>query len=140
VKNTNEAFDRWLTRGKPAYVPRDGAPPREVFERIHAAGGLASLAHPVLVRHDDWIDEFAADGLDAIEAYHSDHDAAATSHYLAVAARLQLAVTGGSDYHGDPAPGPTAPGDVSLPRAQFDRLAALAARHASPGTQRLQRP
>ena len=140
VKNTNEAFDRWLTRGKPAYVPRDGAPPREVFERIHAAGGLASLAHPVLVRHDDWIDEFAADGLDAIEAYHSDHDAAATSHYLAVAARLQLAVTGGSDYHGDPAHGPTAPGDVSLPRAQFDRLAALAARHASPGTQRLQRP
>ena len=55
----------------PAFVPRMGAPPAEVFARIHEAGGIASLAHPALVGHDEWIPAFAAAGLDALEAYHS---------------------------------------------------------------------
>jgi len=125
VADTNEAFDTWLSRGRPAYVPRAAAAPAEVFERIHAAGGLASLAHPVLVGHDDWIGEFARDGLDAVEAYHSDHDAEATARYLTIAARLGLAVTGGSDFHGDPAHGPIEPGSVSLPQADYLRLRAI---------------
>ncbi len=122
VTDSNQAFERWLTRGRPAYVPREAAAPAEVFDRIHAAGGIASLAHPVLVGHDEWLQEFANDGLDALEAYHSDHGAEDTSRYLQIAARLNLAITGGSDYHGDPAHGPLAPGAVSLPRADFDRL------------------
>ena len=44
VANTDEAFDRWLERGKPAFLPRLGASPAEVISRIHAAKGLASLA------------------------------------------------------------------------------------------------
>src|SRR5581483_1567712 len=68
VTSTNEAFDKWLSRGRPAFVPRSGAPPEDVFRRIHDAGGVASLAHPGLLEHDDWIPEFAAAGLDAIEA------------------------------------------------------------------------
>jgi predicted metal-dependent phosphoesterase TrpH len=127
VKNTNEAFDRWLTRGKPAYVPRAASSPRDVFARIHAAGGIVSLAHPLLVGHDEWLEEFAADGLDALEAYHSDHDAATTAHYLQIARRLGLAVSGGSDFHGDPSHGPRQPGDVSLPQAEYDRLRQLRA-------------
>ena len=70
-----------------------GAPPEEVFARIHEAGGIASLAHPALVGRDEWIPAFAAAGLDALEAYHSDHDAAATARYLALADRLGLAVS-----------------------------------------------
>src|SRR5262249_1826409 len=46
VPNVAEAFNRWLSRGRPAFVPRVGATPEEVFERIHQAGGIASLAHP----------------------------------------------------------------------------------------------
>jgi 3',5'-nucleoside bisphosphate phosphatase len=125
VTDTNQAFDQWLSRGRPAYVPREAASPEEVFAHIHAAGGIASLAHPVHVGHDEWLDEFARDGLDALEAYHSDHDTGTTAHYLRLAARLNLAVTGGSDYHGDPAHGPTSPGDISLPKADFDRLVVL---------------
>lgn len=125
VRNTNEAFDRWLSRGRPAYVPRAGATPAEVFARVHDAGGIASLAHPVLVGHDQWIDEFAADGLDALEAFHSDHDAEATARYLTAAGRLGLGVSGGSDYHGNPNHGPARPGDVSLPVEYYDALAAI---------------
>jgi predicted metal-dependent phosphoesterase TrpH len=121
VADSNEAFDRWLSRGRPAFVPRVGAAPAEVFERIHQAGGVASLAHPLLVGHDDWLAGFAADGLDALEAYHSDHSAEDTARYLGMARDLSLSVSGGSDFHGD-AHGPAAPGSVALPAAAFAEL------------------
>ena len=79
------------------------------------AGGVASLAHPVLVGHDEWLPGFAEAGLDALEAYHSEHDRATTSRYLGMARALGLAVSGGSDYHGDKSHGPGGPGSVSLP-------------------------
>jgi predicted metal-dependent phosphoesterase TrpH len=120
-----EAFDRWLARGRPAFVPRLGAPPEEVVVRVHEAGGLASLAHPALLGDDAWVPEIARSGLDAIEAYHSKHDPAATERYLAMAAALGLAVSGGSDFHGDPSHGPLNPGAVSLPREEYDRLVRL---------------
>ena len=95
---------------------------------MHAAGGLASLAHPVLVGPQGeadkaaWIASLAASGLDAIEAYHSEQDAADTARYLALADRLGLEVSGGSDFHGDPQHGPMAPGAVALPADRFERL------------------
>jgi predicted metal-dependent phosphoesterase TrpH len=124
VTDSNEAFDRWLERGRPAFVPRTGGAPAEIFERIHEAGGIASLAHPGLVGHDEWLPLFAGDGLDALEAYHPDHDASATRHYVALAGRLGLLVSGGSDYHGDLSHGAGSPGAVSLPQDQFERLKA----------------
>ena len=130
VRDAIEAFEQWLTPGRPAYVPREAAPPAEVFERIRAAGGVASLAHPIHVGHDDWVREFARDGLDALEAYHSDHSADDTQRYVRLAGELQLGISGGSDYHGDPAHGPQAPGAVSLPRQEFERLRARAGRRA----------
>ena len=125
VADTNEAFSRWLNPGRPAFVPRDGPLPAEVFARVHEAGGVASLAHPALVKHDEWLEGFVTAGLDALEAYHSYHDAAATGHYLALAGRLKLLVTGGSDFHGDESHGPGAPGSVSLPREAYERLKRL---------------
>jgi predicted metal-dependent phosphoesterase TrpH len=124
VATTDEAFDRWLARGRPAYVPRTGAGAAAVIARIHEAGGIASLAHPALIARDEWIEPFAAEGLDAIEVYHSEHDAAASQRYLALAQRLGLAVTGGSDFHGDPSHGPAEPGAVSLPEEYFETLTA----------------
>jgi predicted metal-dependent phosphoesterase TrpH len=128
VADTGEAFEKWLATGRAAFVPRMAASPEEVFARIHEAGGIASLAHPALVEHDDWIPGFAAAGLDALEAYHSDHDEDATVRYVGMADRLGLAVSGGSDFHGDEDYGPGGPGSVALPRDRFDRLKALCVR------------
>jgi predicted metal-dependent phosphoesterase TrpH len=122
VADVSEAFERWLSRGRPAFIPRLAAAPEEVFARIHEAGGLASLAHPVLVGHDEWIPQYAAAGLDALEAYHSDHQPADTARYLALATQLNLLVTGGSDYHADHEHGGGGPGSVSLPPDAFERL------------------
>jgi len=126
VVDTNDAFDRYLSRGRAAFVPRAGAPPAQVFARIHEAGGIASLAHHGLIRRDQWIAGFASNGLDALEAYHSKHDAEATARYLAIASELRLAVSGGSDFHGDPAHGPASPGEVALPAERFEALTARA--------------
>lgn len=128
VADMSEAFDRFLATGRAAFVPRIGVPPEAVFERIHEAGGIASLAHPVLVEHDEWIPGFAAAGLDALEAYHSDHDEADTMRYLAMADRLGLKVSGGSDFHGDESHGPGGPGSVALPRERFEQLKAIGVR------------
>jgi 3',5'-nucleoside bisphosphate phosphatase len=132
VPNVAEAFNRWLSRGRPAFVPRVGASPEEVFERIHAGGGIASLAHPGLMKHDEWLPQYAQNGLDAIEVYHSDHDELTTAHYLGIAKTLRLGVSGGSDFHGDDAHGGGGPGKVSLPQKHYEGLLRLrAARRAS---------
>ena len=122
VATPDQAFERWLGRGRPGYVARIGPSPADVFARIHDAGGVASLAHPVLVGHDDWLPGFAEAGMDALEAYHPEHDAAATKRYVEIARELGLAVSGGSDYHGDKSHGPAGPGGVSLPPEEFERL------------------
>ena len=125
VATVSDAFERWLSHGRPAFVARIAASPEEVIGRIHEAGGVASIAHPGLVGRDEWLPRFADAGLDAIEAYHSDHDAETTARYVARAERLGLAVSGGSDYHADPSHGGTALGSVSLPRDAYERLARL---------------
>ena len=125
VKTTNSAFERWLSRGRPAFVPRLAAAPADVFARIHEAGGVASLAHPGVLSRDDRIPGYAAAGLDALEAYHTDHDPSMTERYRAMAQRLTLGVSGGSDYNGDETHGAARPGSVSLPRAAYDHLVRL---------------
>ena len=128
VATRSEAFERWLARGRPAFVPRSGAAPAEVIAQIHAAGGVASIAHPVLIGHDEWIPGFVAEGLDAIEVYHSKHDRAATARYLAMAHDLNVAVSGGSDYHADDGHGGHVLGSIALPPEAFDALAAARGR------------
>ena len=129
VRSTREAFDLWIGEGCPAWVRRDGPSVRDVVAVLHDAGGLASLAHPVLYGRDDEIVRWRDAGLDAIEVYHSEHGPAEVERYRALADRLGLLVTGGSDFHGDH-PARTARnrprilGHVSLPEADFARLMA----------------
>lgn len=122
VADISEAFERWLIPGRPAFVPRVGASPEEVFQQIHEAGGVASLAHPGLAKRDERIARYAEAGLDAIEAHHADHEPADVERYLALAARFNLAVSGGSDFHADDGHGGSAPGSVALPRERFEDL------------------
>jgi len=121
VADTREAFDRWLGRGCPGYVPRAGPAAETVIEFIHQAGGIASLAHPGKLGLDARIPSLAEAGLDAVEAFHPDHHASLVNQYIQIARELDLLLTGGSDFHGDPAHGLT-PGSVTLPAAEFARL------------------
>jgi 3',5'-nucleoside bisphosphate phosphatase len=123
VATTREAFDKWLARGRPGFVARSGAAPAEVVGHIHRAGAIASLAHPGLLERDDLIPPLVDAGLDALEAYHTDHTPADVGRYLKMAEAAGLAVSGGSDYHGDDAHGGAGPGSVSLPREAYDALA-----------------
>ena len=120
------AFDRYLASGRPAHVPRRVVSPAEVVSVIMDAHGIASLAHPGLLGRDAWIAEFAGVGLAAIEAHHYDHDDAATARYRVLAAGLGLAVSGGSDDHGEASGRPSAIGWVSLPAEDYERLLARA--------------
>lgn len=101
VASVQEAFDRWLATGRPAFVPRTGPSPAEVVATVHEAGGLASMAHPGVTRRDELIRPLVDHGLDAIEVYHSDHTAEDVMSYKNLATRLGVLITGGSDFHGD---------------------------------------
>jgi predicted metal-dependent phosphoesterase TrpH len=129
VADTREAFDRFLAIDGPAFISRPGSPIEFVVGMIHNAGGLASLAHPGRTRIDERIPALAAAGLDALEVYHSDHDAAAIDRYHRVASDLGLLMTGGSDFHGDPAHG-IDPGTSTLPYSEWQRLLGARRRHA----------
>ena len=129
VADTREAFDRWLGRGRPGFVPREGAGSEEVIAVIHEAGGLASIAHPGKSVTDDRIRALRDRGLDALEAFHPDHDETLVHHYVTLAGALGLLMTGGSDFHGDPTHGSSV-GSVSLPEAEWQRLAAVRPPHA----------
>jgi 3',5'-nucleoside bisphosphate phosphatase len=126
VASIDQAFEEYLGDGRPAYVPRIGATPCEVVEIIALAGGISSLAHPGVLSRDDLIPALSCAGLTALEAYHSDHDADTVQHYVRLARRHGLAVTGGSDYHGDPELRAAALGTVFLPSAEFEKLERIA--------------
>lgn len=120
----NEAFDRWLGNGRPAFVARAGAAPEEVIAIVLRAGGLVSLAHPGLTGIDEAVPGLAAAGLTALEAVHGDHDAATEARYREMAACYGLAVSGGSDFHADSGHRVPALGRVALPAADFAALEA----------------
>jgi predicted metal-dependent phosphoesterase TrpH len=121
VADTREAFDRWLGAGRPGFVPRQGSGAEDVIRIVHAARGLASVAHPGKSTTPARIRTLREAGLDAIEVFHPDHDAAAVDQFNRLAAALGMLVTGGSDFHGDPSHGLT-PGSVTLPEPEWQRL------------------
>ena len=126
----DEAFDRFLKKNRPAYVPKFKISALEAIALVHHAGGLASMAHPGLNRSDEVIPALAASGLDGLECFHSKHTAAMTEYYLDIAARHHLLVTGGSDYHGTLKPdvrlGTGSGGNLHVPPEVVDALKAAA--------------
>jgi predicted metal-dependent phosphoesterase TrpH len=128
VKDVRAAFDQWLAEGRPAYVERTGPSPRDVIASVHAAGGLVSLAHPGRTRIDEHIPAMVADGLDALEVFHSDHDATLVERYAAMATLHGVLATGGTDFHADPLSRLTV-GLCTLPAYEWARLSAARHRH-----------
>ena len=93
-------FDQLLRRGQPAYVPHFYLPIEEVIELIKGAGGIPVLANPKAIRDEMIVERIVQQGIGGIEAFYPFYDRADTQHYLDVAQRNGLLVSGGSDYRG----------------------------------------
>lgn len=130
VSSLRQAFDDYLDESATGYVYRREPTFAEAVGRIRKAGGVASLAHPIRVNGDvpALMPELCDDGLNAIEAYHSDHGPKEVETYLRIAGKHGLLVTGGSDFHGAAKPGVRlgtgCDGNLSVPREVVDRLRA----------------
>jgi len=120
-KSLDEAFERYLKKNRPAWVPKARMSALEGVELIHQAGGLAVMAHPGLNRTDDVIPVLVEAGLDGIECFHTKHSTAMSAHYLEIADHYHLLVTGGSDCHGF-SKGKPLIGTVKLPYERVEKL------------------
>ncbi|MHB9022808.1 MAG: PHP domain-containing protein [Armatimonadota bacterium] len=128
VKSMGDAFDRLIGDRGPAYVPRMKYLPEEAIELIHRAGGFASLAHPgKLGDPPAMIRRLLPAGLDALEAYHSDHLPATAERMLRQARNYRLAVTGGTDSHGPGGAHEVPIGSVEMPDTIVEPLRKLIA-------------
>jgi len=124
AKDNDDAFDRFLGRTQPWYVPYEKWKAAEVVRAIRAAGGVSSIAHAVWYKEGDaLIRALAGEGLDAIEAFHPDHGPDEERRFLGLARELGLATTAGSDFHGTPE-GRKRPGAVTGDARMLDALRA----------------
>lgn len=133
VRSFDEAFDLYLAEGRPAYVERPDVKPVRAIGVIAAARGIPVLAHPGLYKADGIIPSLVDHGLRGVEVYHAQHTPADVMEYRRLAARFDLLVTGGSDFHGDERAGGGSGGSAvvgtpSLPAADFERLERAAER------------
>lgn len=100
--SVEDAFQQHLSRGRPAYVPRQGLGPAEAIKAIRAAGGLASLAHYAEAPdHLLWLRALVDMGLNGLEVYYRAYDQDTVETLRGIAEDLRLVMTGGTDYHGD---------------------------------------
>jgi len=128
----DQAFERFLKKNRPAWVPKFKMSAAIAIELIHHAGGVAVMAHPGLNRTDDVIPGMVEAGLDGIECFHTKHSTHMTEHYLELAEQHGLLVTGGSDCHGL-SKGKPLIGTIRVPYEYVERLKARAAsRGAAP--------
>ena len=120
VSTTAEAFDLYLRRGGPAYVPRFRVSPPEAIRLIHEAGGVAVLAHPLgIVDVVGWL---AEEGLDGLEAYYPFYTSDVSSQLAEIARRYGMIITGGTDFHGPRVSPGVEIGSVDVPEGVVEAL------------------
>jgi hypothetical protein len=126
--DVRDAFDRYLAAGRPAYVAKDQLGMRDAIEMVHAAGGLAVLAHPGASATRERLEALVALGLDGVEIKHPSHSPQDTARIKTLAEQLGLLPSGGSDWHGA-ADGPRTIGMMHVPiewlTRQDERVEAL---------------
>ena len=131
VASIDEAFDRFLGTGKPAYVDKQRVECFEAIEIILAAGGVPVLAHPGLLDYktdnqlDELIGKLKKAGIQGVEVYYSGHTPDQTRLYAELAKRHDLLMTGGSDFHGAIQPEiemGSGQGDLIVPYELFEKL------------------
>ncbi|MBR4084312.1 MAG: PHP domain-containing protein [Lachnospiraceae bacterium] len=110
VKSMNEAFERYIGDHCPYFLPREKVTPADAIHLILSAGGIPVLAHPLLYgmgleRLEHLVSELKATGLIALEAIYSSYTSSDEREMRTLAAKYELAVSGGSDFHGTNKPG-----------------------------------
>jgi len=127
VKTFEEAFDKYIGHGGPAYVEREKMTPQEAVALILSAGGIPVLAHPFTVKDSEAMAAALKEaGLIGIEAYYKDNTPAQTAAMLELAEKYSLIATGGTDYHGIDESKEVMIGGVEVPLEAAERLIAMA--------------
>jgi 3',5'-nucleoside bisphosphate phosphatase len=131
--DVGQAFDRYIGRGRPAYVDKVLPRFREITELVHGVRGIVSVAHLKERGTRSFLERLKHEGLDAVETRHPSHDPELSARLSEIALRLGLERTGGSDWHGDPEPGEShgALGSQEVPIEWIERLEALRPRPAA---------
>jgi len=130
VTSIKQAFDKYLAPGGLAYFDKERLEPARAIGMILESGGLPVLAHPVQLatQNDAELERIVKDlmdlGLAGLEVIHSDHTPELVAKYGAMADRMHLLKTGGSDFHGDNKSGIVLgrAGTRGIPRAYYDTL------------------
>ncbi|MFO7964403.1 MAG: PHP domain-containing protein [Desulfobacterales bacterium] len=133
VTSINEAFDKYLSRGRPAYVDKYRISSAEAIRLIRISGGIPVLAHPFLIHPDNpavlenMIPVLKDMGLMGIEVFYSGHSPDMTDFLADIARRNNLLMTGGTDFHGTLTPDiqmGKGKGDLVVPYEIYEKLAA----------------
>ncbi|RJP86740.1 MAG: PHP domain-containing protein [Desulfobacteraceae bacterium] len=131
ARNINEAFDRYLGKGRPAYLDKPRIDFRSAVRFIQSAGGIPVLAHPGLLNmpddasYDALISELVTMGLQGLEVFYPGHSSGQTDLFSNLAQKHHLLVTGGSDFHGAVNPDVqlgAGHGNLAVPYALFEHL------------------
>jgi predicted metal-dependent phosphoesterase TrpH len=132
VRRAPEAFERLIGDDCPGFVPREELGPPDAARWIREAGGVPVVAHPGRFagsgfRWDEAMADLQRQGLEGLEGYYGEYRAAEQKYFVALATRLGMVVTGGSDYHGGNKPGlrlGRGRGGLQVPEELLDHLEA----------------
>lgn len=123
VNNIQEAFQRYIGFGKPAYIPKARLSPAEAIEIITNVKGIPVLAHPYFAEiNKDMIQHLVELGLKGIEVYHSKHSASDMERFKNYASEFDLLITGGSDCHGEIDKNEALMGNMKVPYEILERM------------------
>ncbi len=131
VNSINEAFDKYLATGMPAYVDKFRIDCFKAIQIIHHAGGIPVLAHPILLKtnHGNAFEKMVLSmknkGLKGIEVYYPEHSTENTEYYIEIAKKYDLLMTGGTDFHGSLKPSiqmGSGKGDLFIPYTLYEQL------------------
>jgi predicted metal-dependent phosphoesterase TrpH len=121
VNNLKAAFDKYLSEGAVAFVPKYKITTQEAIELVHRAKGVTVLAHPMLTNIDERIPEFVRAGLDGLEVFYPNITSTTTEYYQGLAKKHNILTLGGSDAHGQ-AKKNTYLGKVKIPYVHVEAL------------------
>lgn len=130
ASSVKEAFEKYLSSGKPAYFGNQKLESKTAIEAIHSAGGVAFLAHPHLIKIPDeelekYLVELKSYGLDGLEGYYTDYDEEMQAKFQAMAKRHGLELSGGTDFHAAMKPHisiGTGTGNMAIPYTVLERI------------------
>lgn len=115
VSSINEAFEKFLKKGRPAYVERFKLTIKEAVDMIEISNGIPVLAHPGLIDKKIKLTTIIEKGIRGIEVYHPKHSMIEKEYYLNLAKKYNLFITGGSDYHDGIVNGLPTVGSTAIP-------------------------